>query len=74
MDTDFYTPTLTDTFHMFSWCPPDVLFLCQMLSHFVSSDLYQHGRLSHFVFDFLKLNRAFPSVHVNRHYICYQHM
>ena len=51
-----YTSPQTDTFHIVSWYIQKVLLLCQMLSHFVSIDSYQHRRSSHFVFDFPKLN------------------
>ena len=51
-----YTSPQTDTFYIVSWYIEKVLFFCQMLSHFVSVDSYQHWRSSCFVFDFPKLN------------------
>ena len=71
----------TDTLHIVSWYIQKVLFLCQMLSHFVSVDSYQHQRSLHFVFDFPKLNLCqhiftlyFSSMHVNISYFCNLHM
>ena len=56
VDIDLYTSPQTDTLHIVSWYTQKVLFLCQMLSQFVSADSYQHRRSSHFIFDFPKLN------------------
>ena len=41
---------------MLSWHKQKVRFSCQMFSHFMSVDLYQHQRSSSFIIDFLKLN------------------
>ena len=60
-----YMSRQTDTFHMFSWCKPKVLFLWQMSSYFVSFDSYQHRRLSHFVIDVLKMNLCQLSFSLN---------
>ena len=67
--------------HMFSWYTQKVLLLCQMFSHVMPIDLYQHQRSSRFIFDFLKLNlcqyvfvSTFSSVDVNKYYFCFRHM
>ena len=58
-----------------------VLCLCQVLSHFMFIDWYQHWKSAHLVFDFLTLNffqhvlvSTFESVYVNRYYFCHLHM
>ena len=81
VDTDLYMWARTDAFHMFSWYTQKVLFLCQMFSHVMPIDSYQHQRSSHFIFDFLKLNlcqyvfvSTFSSVDVNKYCFCFWHI
>ena len=76
VDTDLYTCQHRLTrFTCFHGTHRKFYFLCQMFSHFMPIDSYQHRRSSRFIFDFLKLNlcqyvfvSTFSSVDVNKYY------